>query len=208
MKERPILFSTEMVKAILEGRKTMTRRIIKPQPDDDGLHDHTRFPMSLDSTLQGWNGSTEEGESRQFNCRYGYPSDVLWVRESFAHYQTDTGFEIPGTYRFKTDRDITDDVKFKPSIHLPKAAARIWLEVTKLKVERLHDISNEDAIAEGVNHGDQPSKTIGGIKTTMVLDAKSEYFSLWSTINGEESLTENPWVWVVEFKVLSTTGKP
>src|SRR6185437_700495 len=85
MRFKPILFSTEMVRAILEGRKTQTRRIIKPQPDDEGLHDHTRFPMSLQSNQEGWWGETEAtGEMREVKCPYGQIGDVLWVREGFV----------------------------------------------------------------------------------------------------------------------------
>src|SRR5574338_547285 len=117
-KEIPILFSTEMVKAILEGRKTMTRRIIKPQPDDDGLWNDTKFPRSLQSTLKGWNGSTYSTAPRTIITD--------WYK---AHDYT-----IPDNVSFK----------WKPSIHMPKGAARIWLENINLKVERLLDITEED----------------------------------------------------------------
>ena len=86
MKIRPILFSTAMVMAITEGRKTETRRIIKPQPDDDGLWDHGKHPMSLEDDIAGWYGTVEEtGESRDFTCRYGIEGDILYVRESWCY---------------------------------------------------------------------------------------------------------------------------
>lgn len=96
-KEIPILFSTAMVQAILEGRKTVTRRIVKPQPDDDGLHDHSRFPMSLDDDINNWYGTVDEtGESKEFNCPYGFAGDILYVREKFyAGYRLDENDSIP-----------------------------------------------------------------------------------------------------------------
>lgn len=225
-----------MVKAILAGRKTMTRRIVKPRPDDDGLHNHTKFPVSLQSDLEGWWGTVDDtGESREFNCRYGNPGDHLWVRETWFLMQTDTGYDIPGRYRYKADKDYTTHEVCKPSIHMPKEAARICLELANVKVERLHDISEEDILKEGVRvpcsdngimfKAGEENGAWEFMPEQWKLDrhvtnrGKEKYVhknfdflfahwaELWCEINGRESWNENPWVWVVEFKVLSTTGK-
>ena len=215
-RERPILFSTPMVQAILAGRKTMTRRIIKPQPDDDGLWNDTDFPRSLQSTLKGWNGSTENfGESREWRCPYGQLGDILWVRETLYQHG-ELGLSYVADNKDIDEAAIPEDyTPYRdyasckvPAIHMQKSVARIWLEVTDIKVERLQDITDDDAKAEGMLHGDQPPKSIGGHPVTMTIDARSEFYSLWCKINGEESLEANPWVWVVSFKVLSTNGKP
>lgn len=220
MKEHPILFSTEMIKAILEGRKTMTRRIVKPQPDDDGLHNHTKFPMSLQSDLQGWWGTVDEtGESKQFNCRYGYEGHLLWVRETWKPRYikgclNEFRLQYPKVYPWFYSADGESESGYggwKPSIHMPKEAARIWLEVINTWVERLQEITEENAIAEGIE------KSISGngrivwkhyTKDKYGPSPVHSYETLWRKINGEESWNENPFVWVVEFKVLSITGKP
>lgn len=205
MKEIPILMSAPMVLAIIAGRKTKTRRIVKPQPELDedsgrvfsGHSPAKRSPFDI----HNWKDPYVECFSR---WKVG---DILWVRESFVYRSKHD------KYYFKADHAEPNTEPYahsgwKPSIHMPKEAARIWLEVTEVKVERLQEISNEDAIAEGVNHGDQSPKSIGGAIATMVLDARSEFFSLWTKINGEDSLDSNPWVWCITFKVLSTTGRP
>lgn len=184
--ERPILFSTEMVKAILAGRKTMTRRILNPQPDDAGLHNDSLYPRSIASDLKGWNGTVDEtGESKEFRCRYGKPGDLLWVRESFVKWEMSTG---ASGYYYKANFPEGTNQKFKPSIHMPKAAARIWLLVEDIRVERLQSIRDRDALNEGI--------------------AKGEKFSvLWESIHGPGSWIVNPWVWVVKFKVVSMMGR-
>lgn len=230
MREIPILFSTAMVQALLEGRKTMTRRVIKPQPED-GLHNDTLMPRSIDSELKGWNGVVDAtGESRGWRCPYGETGDVLWVRESW---------NTLGEFTRKPEYDVMDiddfvykagDIridKWKPSIHMPKTAARIWLEVVGVRVERLHEITPGDAADEGVNRWNEdfvsePGAVQADYENYLWRDDPSyedfhfpsypnpieSFKSLWKKINGVESWDSNPWVWVVEFKVLSTTGKP
>jgi hypothetical protein len=165
-KEIPILFSSTMVQAIIAGRKTMTRRIVKPQPIDNTEVDGNFF----------------HGNHK------GYVTTL-----------------------FKADvaENKFDGYKWKPSIHMPKEAARIWLEVTEVRVERLHDITEEDAIAEGVEKLNNWWKDYTSDQDAYDMQtAMCSFDSLWKKINGEESWNENPWVWVVSFKVLSTTGKP
>jgi hypothetical protein len=199
-KEKPILFSTPMVQAILEGRKTMTRRIIKKVPAGKDIDDvHINILADV-------------------KCPYGNPGDLLWVRESFfdaADYKNAPIFSnTEGNYIYKADTDFIGCHKWKPSIHMPKAAARIWLEVTHVTAQLLHDITEEDAIAEGIEQ-------IKGYTFQMYKNyrpehgpndgyqhAPSSFMSLWKKINGADSWKANPFVWCVEFKVLSTTGKP
>ena len=178
MKERPILFSGPMVRAILDGRKTMTRRVVKPQSLIISGHP----PRSI----------------RQ--CPYGAPGDRLWVRETFAHLtHNDTG-EGEG-YIYRAD-GWDDDVKWKPSIFMPRWASRITLEITDVRVERLQDITNGDAITEGV-------WTISPNKGRDYMDGGSTicpcglFRSLWEKINGRESWDNNPWVWVIEFRKIT-----
>lgn len=187
-----------MVQAILEDRKTMTRRVVKPQPSDDGLWNDTRFPRSLQSTLQGWNGTVDStGESKQFKCPYGQIGDVLWVRETWRPcifgvakycYKVAVLNDI-----FKKEPPliyVADDHKsypWKPSIFMPKAACRLFLEITDIRVEWLQDISEADAKAEGV-------------KAEGALTHYYWFEQLWKSINGADSWNNNPWVWVISFK--------
>lgn len=116
MKEIGILFKQDMIRAILDGRKTMTRRIIKPQPDDSGLHNHTLLPMAVGSNLQGWWGTSEAGETKRFNCRYGELGDHLYVKETFikgnrmtpdGYFETDEkGNYVPAIWFKATDSDL------------------------------------------------------------------------------------------------------
>jgi len=207
-----------MVRAILEGRKTQTRRVIKPQPDDTGLHNHTDYPMSIDSKLEGWIGTVEEtGETKEYGLKY-YPGDVLWVRETFQYRGLNgnlIGFrgENGNSGFLYKEKDAEyqkfPDFKWVPSIYMPKEAARIWLEIVSVKVERLQDISEQDALAEGIETTKDPDGhdcvRVYGFKENMFaklsqFSAIESFESLWKSINGLESLEANPWVWVVEFK--------
>ena len=183
MKERPILFSAPMVRAILDGRKTQTRRIVKQK--------HLPF-------LENITGNFLDGKWDQRPFPYGKPGDRLWVRETFCYH------DDLAMYLYKAD-DVTC-CKWKPSIHMPRIASRILLEVVNVRVERLNDISEEDAIAEGIN---LPSPYVGIGMDGEVIESEtiswmpSDYYKeLWESINGPGSWDLNPWVWVVEFKVL------
>lgn len=201
MKERPILFSGPMVRAILEGRKTQTRRIIKDASGSFWDHEAWR-PQVVNGAITGWismdsmtDGSFFGPGSPQRTCPYGQPGDKLWVRESWCIRQTLT----QAAYYRSTEPDAS--AKWKPSIHMPRWASRITLEVVSAHVERLQDISEEDAKAEGIylfsHHGlftADPSQ-LGGGRT-----AVEGYAYLWNEINGPGSWEANPWVWVIEFK--------
>jgi len=195
MKERPILFKGEMVRAILEGRKTQTRRIVKPQPylDDRGnlIYDKWNFGQTAF-------GKPNFDNLAKMKCPYGQVGDRLWVRETWSLLKSDPeGGPIYGTLIYKaTDSRKSSmwDQKWKPSIHMSRNASRINLEITDIRIERLQDITEKDAQAEGVsrlNLGDL------GIETN-----KSAFRSLWDNINASMGYgwSKNPWVWVVEFR--------
>jgi hypothetical protein len=210
---KPILFSTPMVQAILDGRKTQTRRII------NNIHPNSKFHPDLN--LLGYTFVEPDGKIKvpemasviQGKYKVG---DVLWVREKFRRL---VDCESGKFHSFSYYADMPEEFhkqyphKWKPSIHMPKAACRLFLEITNVRVERLQDISNEDAVAEGVisrvNHPinvfsksfvtyyDYISKAFPSFG---VINAKSSFASLWQSINGDESWNANPWVWVVELK--------
>ncbi len=197
MNEKPILFSTEMVRAILEGRKTQTRRIIKGPGEINRNDYNNHWPFVR----------TEEGYEEK-PCPYGEVGNLLWVRETFikSEYATDL-------YYYKTDKGVSG--KWKPSIHMPKSAARIWLEITNVRCERLNEISEQDAISEGIEQTED--KAFGKVWANYGKLYKDALFyynpihsfaSLWENINGEVSWRLNPWVWVIEFKLISKTSKP
>lgn len=228
MKELPILFSTNMVRAVLEGRKTQTRRIVDTSKrgwDAQKMRlsftqnitpDDCRFGnKAVQTEIVGFHafftGEGYEGHQIGVKCLYGQPGDVLWVRESFAK-ATIAGKEV---YGYKSLEKYPSAIKYKPSIHMPKDAARIWLQVDEIRIERLQDISDEDAIAEGIQKygpfGEFKGSAHpngGAMKFRAYSKATTAFRDIWEEINGQESWQTNPWVWVIKFKVLSTTGKP
>lgn len=196
MKERPILFSAPMVRAILDGRKTQTRRVVKPQPE---LTSHSGFLWKGYYSGTGFDMKTIV---RNFShrCPYGVFGDRLWVRECWAPVSTfDPSPDTGALYRADTMYDAAVvEWKWRPSIHMPRWASRITLEVVAVRVERLQDISEADAQAEGVASDRQRESTwYDGKAVRMFRD-------LWSSINGVASWDANPWVWVVEFKRLES----
>lgn len=236
MKETGILFKPDMIRANLEGRKSQTRRIIKPQPDDSGLHDHTRYPMAFDDELQGWWGTGDEtGESKQFKCRYGKPGDLLYVKGAYleGNKMEDGAFELgeDGEYiprvwykasspnlewvQYPSDRPSSEKVPWKSPLFMPKRLARIWLRLKDVRVEQLRDISQEDAKAEGVLQMPHRPDGIGNCKRhsdgSVIRDCYVCAFRvLWNKINGSKGFgwDSNPFVWVLQYEVLSTTGRP
>ena len=191
MKEKPILFSAPMVRALLTGTKTQTRRAVKITHRTPGLVSCLEPPAGL---------KTRPGLAAEL-CPYGQPGDRLWVRESFSGaraYETH-GYPLKewgNKIWFWADGNPQrgDWTRPRPSIHMPRHLSRILLEVTAIDVERLQDISAEDATAEGVD--------FAGHSPEILRDySPDERFSmLWETINGDGSWNSNPWVWVVEFK--------
>ena len=192
MKERPILFSGPMVRAILDGSKTQTRRIAKEfneMPNLDGIL--RRFP-------------NQEG------CPYGTPGDRLWVRETFAQ-----GVEgCPGGISYRADHfDPKGDgpahpMKWRPSIFMPRIASRILLEITDVRVQRLQEISDEDVRAEGIEElalqADEPGAwwTAAPDRRFHSRTPRGAFLRLWREIHGDGSWDANPWVWAITFRRL------
>ena len=208
MKFIPILFSTPMVQAILGGRKTQTRRVLKLSKYHPSLpHKQPEVKTVKDLKLYDGNGELEG----DLVMRYGKPGDVLWVRECF-NYIHDGHSDKFIRYGYKADwvEGITSHPKnkgiWKPSIHMPKKACRLFLRIKDIRVERLKDISEIDAIAEGIHAVDKKGGFIlyenyrKNYRPSILRDPNKSFFSLWESINGKESLELNPWVWVIEFE--------
>lgn len=194
MKERPILFSAPMVRAILAGTKTQTRLVVKPQPTGFlggpgvTMEDGTPAPRVPVDDCAGEFG-------RVIQCPYGQPGDRLWVREAFAHVFDDKFGPVPDSIIYRADEGNGDwPHGWRPSIHMPRCASRILLEIISVRVERLQEISEADAIAEGVSP-DMGLRWKSGDDTP-----RGMYGELWESINGPGSWDANPFVWVVEFK--------
>lgn len=229
MTERGMIFNGEMVRAILDGRKTQTRRIMEPQPADD--IERGIFP---NPEVIGWKSSRrhKHGSTTAHFCHYGKPGDRIWVRETWgvvSHAFSDDGLmidwvpdrpataihEMPfgsGYYSghaiYAADGDFTwgDDDGYedgrscwKPSIHMPRAASRILLEITNVRVERLNAISQADAIAEGAPPS-HPSIDCVSQEYGFPDFSRSWFGQTWQHIYGEESWNANPWVWVISFE--------
>lgn len=199
---KPILFNTEMVKAILEGRKTVTRRVVKPQPTYSPRDGFTwkggAYGTDLPPTIQG--------ASYNFLCAAPFKKgDYLYVRETWNHYTYDNvsnGVHKEG-YFYKASPEMKEILppytqdhwgeRWKPSLHMPKAAARLFLKVTDVRVERLQDIQSVDAFKEGVRKSD-------GLYGDMM-----GFYKLWNSTIKKADLDKygwdaNPWVWVIEFE--------
>lgn len=213
-KERPILFSTPMVQAILEGRKTMTRRVVKDEPKGEPW---IFSNMEEDHAWFKWNLPPSSFVSRK--CPYGQAGDILWVRETWCDYNDGYSEEHAHLkspephYLYRADCKEFEKAKiWRPSIFMPRSACRLRLKITDIKVERLQDISEEDAIAEGIEWKikyPEESPNTKYYRDYLFADrlafgigfkAKQSFRSLWHKINGEESWNANPWVWVVSFQ--------
>ncbi len=213
-REIPILFTGPMVRAILEGRKTQTRRIINPQPVKSPVRTYKWkwTPTKNEFPSCSWNGKVDINCPHcsiwTKHCPYGTVGDRLWVREAWAH--TIVGNQIDYLYRADHHTGIekkNGDQKWKPSIHMPKVACRLILEVTSVRVERVQEISEADAIAEGcikLPASGRITDTKGGQYGGRVWTTAREWYSeLWNKINGPDSWTSNPFVWVIEFRRLN-----
>ena len=177
MKERPILFSGPMVRAIQEGRKTQTRRVIKPQPV---FGQYDSLPGSL-------------------VCSYGQPGDLLWVKETFcAWYPEKNHVSYRADYHPDDEKMVEysgNKIIWKPSRYMPKKYARLWLRITNVRVERVQEISEADAKLEGMEaewrQATHPKKTY-----------RAGMQSIWDSLNAKRGYPwkSNPYVWVVEFE--------
>lgn len=182
MKERPMLFSGPMVRAIINGRKSVTRREVKRD-----------WIQSERAPLETSPGVFKFWCSGEHACPYGCPGDQLWVREAWARIRVAQAPDQEWVVYRECDNRTDFGGPWKPSIHMRRRDSRILLEITAVRVERLHDITEDQALAEGVALPPaKPSRT-----ERMGRDA---FTDLWCSINGAESWDANPWVWVVEFK--------
>ncbi len=225
MVEHPILFSGPMVRAILEGRKTQTRRVIKRPPVPyEWPTDGPQFAfLAKDYPSLKKMGHIAVGlQHNAWVCPYGSVGDRLWVRETWAyHLSADREKSVQEWVKeeasegrlhldFRASGHMQTGCggaagRWRPSIHQPRWASRILLEVTEVRVQRLNDIDDDDALAEGLKDtlqwGDETVKEnryeVGDIKSS---DAIECYALLWDSINGEGSWDTNPWVWAVSFR--------
>lgn len=202
MRERPILFSGEMVRALLDGRKTQTRRMVKAPL---GLAIPSKLNVRIwddDQPAEAWwpivsaDGTAACNGFHPVKCRYGRPGDRLWVRETFCMAERIMSLVKSPCYR-ATEGEINPTLKWKPAIHMPRAASRINLEITGVRVERLLDISEADAQAEGIDMEDYPPPPDDD---GYIFDYRAAYSQLWEKINGAGAWDKNPWAWIIEFK--------
>ncbi len=223
MKERPILFTGPMVRAILEGRKTVTRRVMKYQPHEDASVTVGNYNITVvdrhgeqQPGPEAFGAWWSDGE-RGCISPHGQPGDRLWVREAWAaDAQVDAiaprdlsqGEPIwyPADFSVRqTGCSMISKGRGRPSIHMPRWASRILLEITAVRVERLHDITEDQAEAEGVERPENITNVDvwDGAERELfnaMNQPRARFRRLWSDINGSESWDSNPWVWVVEFK--------
>jgi len=203
MKERAIIFNAEMVRAVLDGRKTQTRRIMKNQPMPHETREgdfyfrcnKTRSMIYVSDFTPGNGPLPDAHEYFSMCCPFGAVGDRLWVRETWAEaggnapelqlYRANYPAHVPSHYE---NVPPVESIRWRPSIHMPRWASRITLEITGVRVERLQDISEADCAAEGLG-----SPFLRDYK-------KPKFAALWQSIFGEESWQANPWVWVIEFK--------
>ncbi|HDS5109367.1 TPA: hypothetical protein QHZ45_001459 [Klebsiella variicola] len=193
MREKGLIFNSEMVRAILDGRKTQTRRPIKWK--------QTRFTEigeREDGSKWPWSEDAERACDFWHPCPFGAVGDRIWVRETWARYNIDqNSHDI--AYRATTPEDWPEEGRWRPSIHMPRWASRILLEITNVRVERLNAISQADAIAEGAPPS-HPSIDCVSQEYGFPDFSRSWFGQTWQHIYGEESWDANPWVWVIEFE--------
>jgi hypothetical protein len=223
-KERPILFSAPMVRAILAGRKTQTRRMVKPSPGRQAAWLTMEVLHSAASAVIGFvNGvlgtqleHPKGGPLTWIKCTHGKPGDRLWVRET--HYvagraQGNEAYELLINYRAGGEGKWVPVSKSeyyscydkgdgdKPSIHMKRAYSRLLLEILSVRVERLNEISEADAIAEGVERVAEAWRDYRYDDLSQST-AKASFNTLWQSINGFDNWAANPWVWCIEFKIV------
>ena len=183
---KPILFSTPMVQAILRGEKTQTRRLCKFGKAYDIFHDG-KHEVEAEKTFENI-----------LPCKYKI-GDILWVRETWHPKRHSFPIGLPFEYKAtaKEDGNPTDE-PWKPSIFMPKEACRIFLKLKSIRIEKLNDISESDAICEGIEQKD--GHYLDYISGNYCRKPKQSYQMLWAKINGKESWVKNPFVWVYEFE--------
>lgn len=221
MTERGIIFSAPMVRALLAGTKTQTRRVAKKQPH----HETTAVEWNTaEGAFVPWRlgtGTPNSGRrtGEPLRCPYGVVGDRLWVREAWRTWERPSDsvdgvlFRADDAFRpIENTRDAAErwvDLhangkhrsRWRSPIHMPRWASRITLEVTEVRAQRLQDISEDDASAEGIKHGElQPAIVNGERSKVAIFDPRTAFAHAWGMINGYESWRANPWVWAVTFK--------
>jgi hypothetical protein len=206
--ERPIIFSGPMVKALLAGTKSQTRRVIKPQPKVEPRHE----PLVGEAWASGF---------VDVRCPYGEPGDRLWVRETWG-LASSSGYLVDPTLNYRADgaqRCVAPEVihagyvhrdGWRSPIHMPRWASRITLEVAGVRVERLHAITDVDAVAEGIERaafgGWAGELTGDGITRVPMATPRCAFIGRWREIHSAKSWSENPFVWVIEFTRVARWG--
>jgi hypothetical protein len=215
MKERPILFSAPMVRALLDGSKTQTRRIVKLSSKSiiydltAAWSDGAAKSQYLHVPFQHKNDAIGDSTCTRISCPYGAIGDRLWVRETWSHDAATieecrashedmlAGGISYGPY-YRATEIAPETLSWKPSIHMPRWASRINLEITGVCVERLQDINEADAMAEGAA-GYEEGIDAPPPDENHEWSFRASYQRLWESINGDGSWAANPWVWIVEF---------
>ena len=206
---KPILFNTEMVREILDGRKTCTRRIVKDGIPDDAMWGYSAFTPKGYITCRG---VYADGYGEGFYKLPYKPGDILYVRETWCGLPVNEAGHLRGhpIYYYKADGDLRPEGwrgAWRPSIHMPKEAARIWLKVTDVRVERLQDITDDGAKDEGANW--ENGQNVGW-EEKMKRTATERFAKIWDSTIKKSDLdgygwAANPWVWVIQFE---RCGKP
>lgn len=210
MTERPIIIHGDMVRAILRGEKTQTRRPVKPQPATGCIYSingaHNAALHLTDAGCQvRYIPPTGRSKDHLLLCPFGHPGDRLWVRETFREYYPKEGWPAPkalykadGIARLE-DTETGKTISWRPSIHMPRWASRITLEITDINVERVQDITEDEAIKEGV---------VDPIMGTYGLNPRTIFRDLWDAIYAKLSglsWDEDPWVWAITFRRVETS---
>lgn len=217
MKVSPIIFSGPMVRALLDGRKAQTRRIVKPQPNSGPNGEMVYLGAKSWGLLDGM-------LSGEWRCHYGQPGDLLWVREAslpdfpkaFSYYDW-TWREVPEEYRapkhvlYRASHSDPDEIRWHPSIHMPRWASRLTLRLTDVRVQRLQEISEGDAAAEGITERAYPGVANDNDPSDKVVWCADEkallsggFGCLWDWLNYKRGYgwETNPWVWALSFDVI------
>lgn len=218
MNIRPILFSGPMVRALLDGSKTQTRRVVKPQPK------HTDTWTTLRDFGNGYaiecGPDYPDDHSDERHCPYGKPGDLLWVRETWRRAYAKTAHSDGLVYRADKSRSLgmdeySDRHKWAPSIHMSRSLSRITLRITDVRVQRLQEIDEQDAQSEGVDYQRCPRCGYSYLDCVIQMDhrlcpeasprpAVPAFRELWESINGPGSWDANPWVWELTFEVIQS----
>ena len=196
MTARPILFSAPMIRALLDGRKTQTRRIVKPQPEKRhvcGVDPMLGFKKRGSRDLWLYPNAKQEVLA---TCPYGQPGDTLWVRETWRELEYPT---MSTTHEYRATSRDSENHKWRPSIYMPRWVSRITLVISSVRVQRLQEISEADARAEGAP---LELRLLDSVRLGATASHTGGFERLWESIYGPDSWDANPWVWALTFEVI------